>query len=224
MSGSPFNLILVGAPGSGKGTQAKRLIEEFGLTQISTGDILRQAVRDETPLGLEAKGYMDRGELVPDGLIVNLIKERLAAGGLEKGWILDGFPRTLPQAESLAGTLSALDAKISKVLVIDVPEEDLVARITGRRSCKSCGAVYHVRFSPPKAEGLCDACGGELYQRADDSEEKIRTRLVAYNAQTAEVIPYYQQSSAEVLRIDGSRSPDDVYQAVSKAVRDQIQA
>lgn len=217
MTQAALNLILVGAPGSGKGTQAALLIERRGLTQISTGDILRQAVKEGTELGMQAKRFMDAGELVPDGLIVGLIRERLAKGGLERGFVLDGFPRTLAQAEALSRMLSESKTSIHRVLVIDVPEEAIVERIVGRRSCTSCGNVHHVKFSPPKKDGICDRCGNALVQRADDQEDKVRVRLRAFAGQTAEVIPYYERQGL-VARIDGQQAPDAVYKGIERVL------
>lgn len=218
MGTRPLNLILVGAPGSGKGTQAKRLLEEFGLPQISTGDILRQAKHEGTPLGVQAKEYMDAGRLVPDELIVEIIRERLGQPDTRSGFVLDGFPRTLAQAKTLDEMLRDIGAELSRVLVMDVPEETIVGRITGRRSCRSCGAVYHVEFSPPAREGACDRCGAEaLYQREDDTEDKVRVRLEAYADQTAEVIPFYEEKGL-VVRLDGDRGPDEVFASIRGAL------
>ncbi|MBK6685255.1 MAG: adenylate kinase [Deltaproteobacteria bacterium] len=214
----PLNLILVGAPGSGKGTQAQRLLEQHGLPQISTGDMLRQAQREGTALGLEAKGYMNAGQLVPDALMVNLIRERLAQPDAQKGFVLDGFPRTVAQAEALDGMLRTTGTELSAVVVMDVPDEAIVERITGRRSCKACSAVFHVRFSPPKQAGVCDRCGASaLYQREDDTEDKVRVRLKAFADQTSQVIPYYQRQGL-VTRLNGLGTPEDVYAAIVKAV------
>lgn len=208
---SSLNLILVGAPGSGKGTQAHRLVEKYSIPQISTGDMLRAAVRDGTELGKEAKKFMDAGNLVPDDVIVGLIEERLKQGDTDKGFILDGFPRTLAQAAALDGMLEKTGTDLHRVVVIEVPDEVIVERITGRRSCKNCGAVYHVKFSPPQKDGICDKCGSDqLYQRSDDTEEKVRVRLDAYADQTAAVIPHYEQKGL-VRRVDGNRSPDEVF-------------
>jgi adenylate kinase len=215
MSKGAQNLILVGAPGSGKGTQAARLQESMGLPQISTGDILRQAVRDGTALGLEARTFMDAGLLVPDALIVSIIRERLGRDDAKHGFVLDGFPRTVPQAESLDGMLNALGAGLSRVFVVDVPDHVIVARITGRRSCRACGAVFHLDFSPPALAGVCDRCGGALIQRDDDTEEKVQVRLDAYARQTSEVIPYYETRGL-VARIDGNRSPDEVFAEIRR--------
>ena len=208
------NLILVGAPGSGKGTQAQRLVEQFGIPQISTGDMLRAAVRAGTSLGMEAKKLMDAGKLVPDDVIIGLIEERLKQDDTRKGFVMDGFPRTVAQAQALDRMLDRSKTRLDRVVVIDVPDELIVERITGRRSCKSCGAVYHVKFSPPKKEGVCDRCGSDqLYQRDDDTESAVRVRLKAFADQTAAVIPHYQKQGL-VARVDGTKSPDDVYRGV----------
>lgn len=194
-----MNLIMLGAPGAGKGTQAQRLEARFGIPQISTGDILRGAVREGTPLGIEAKGYMDRGDLVPDQLVVGLVKERLTKDDCAKGFILDGFPRTVGQAESL----EAAGVTIDHVLDVAVPESQLVGRLTGRRTCSSCGAMYHVMFTPPEKEGICDRCGAELTQRADDNEATVRERLSVYAEKTAPLTRFYGEKG--LLRtVDGT--------------------
>jgi len=187
-----MNIILIGPPGSGKGTQAKMIVDRYKVLHVSTGDILRENVRNGTPLGVEAKKFMDAGKLVPDALLIDIIKDRLAKDDVKGGWMLDGYPRTIPQAEALDKILPALGQKINVVLNIDVPDEALVKRVTGRRMCK-CGATYHVSFNKPKVEGKCDACGGELYQRADDTEETVKQRLNAYHAQTQPLIDYYNK-------------------------------
>lgn len=217
MSAPPYKLILVGAPGSGKGTQAQRLLEVYGARQVSTGDILRQAVKDGTPLGTEAQTFMNAGKLVPDQLIIDLIRETLGKGGFASGWVLDGFPRTLAQAEALDGMLEALGETLGHVLVLDVPAQLLIERIVGRRSCPKCGNVHHVKFSPPKQDGVCDRCGAVLVQRPDDTEEKATIRQNAFEAQTAEVIPHYE-SKGIVTRVDGTMSPEDVFQALERAL------
>ncbi|MEM3567169.1 MAG: adenylate kinase, partial [Thermoplasmata archaeon] len=181
-----MNLIMLGAPGAGKGTQAQKLAAHLKIPQISTGDMLRQALAEGTPLGMEARKYMEAGKLVPDAVVVGIVKERLSREDCRNGFILDGFPRTLEQAKALDGI-----AKIDYVINIDVPEEILVERITGRRSCRKCGAVYHVKYNPPKTPGQCDVCGGELYQREDDREETVRKRLETYRNQTKVLIEYY---------------------------------
>jgi adenylate kinase len=187
-----MRIILLGPPGAGKGTQAKLLVERLQVPQISTGDMLRAAVKAGTPLGLEAKSVMERGGLVPDGVIIGLVRERLAAPDCARGFILDGFPRTAAQAEALEALLASLEVKLDHVLCLEVPSEALVARIAGRRTCK-CGAMSHVQFSPSRVAGRCDACGAETFQREDDREETVRHRLDVYAAQTAPLIRFYQQ-------------------------------
>ncbi len=187
-----MRIILLGPPGAGKGTQAKLLIERLWIPQISTGDMLRTAVKDGTPLGRQAGAYMDRGALVPDEVIIGLVRERLQAPDCARGYILDGFPRTLAQAEALEKTLGELRLNLDHVLCLDVPSEDLVARIAGRRTCRQCGAMSHVLFSPTKRDGVCDVCGGETYQRDDDREETVRRRLAVYAEQTAPLVRFYE--------------------------------
>ncbi len=205
-----MRLILLGPPGAGKGTQAKRLIERYGIPQISTGDILRAAVRDGTDLGKKAKEYMDAGELVPDEVVIGIIEERLQEADCAKGFILDGFPRTVAQADALNRVLGNLGQAIDHVVSIEVPDEELVERLTGRRTCRGCGAMYHVKFSPPVADGVCDKCGGELYQRDDDREETIRARLKVYHDQTAPLVEYYEKAGL-LRRIPGQGSVDEIY-------------
>lgn len=187
-----MRIILLGPPGSGKGTQAKLLSERLRIPQISTGDMLRAAVKSGTPLGREAKAYMDRGALVPDEVIIGLVRERLQAPDCDRGYILDGFPRTVAQAEALEKTLGDLRLNLDHVLCLDVPSEDLVVRIAGRRTCRTCGAMSHVRFSPTKRQGVCDLCGGETYQRDDDGEDTVRKRLAVYAEQTAPLVRFYE--------------------------------
>jgi adenylate kinase len=187
-----MRIILRGPPGAGKGTQAKLLIERLQVPQISTGDMLRAAVKDGTPLGRQAKAFMDRGALVPDDVIIGLVRERLQAPDSARGYVLDGFPRTVAQAEALEMTLTDLRLSLDHVLCLDVPNEDLVVRIAGRRTCRQCGAMSHVRFSPTKRGGVCDACGGETYQRDDDREETVRRRLTVYAEQTAPLVRFYE--------------------------------
>ena len=187
-----MRIILLGPPGAGKGTQAKLLVERLGVPQISTGDMLRAAVKDAAPLGHEAKAFMDRGDLVPDQVIVGLVRERLQAPDCARGYVLDGFPRTVAQAEALEQTLAGLGLSLDCVLCLEVPDEDLVARIAGRRTCRGCGAMYHVRFSPSKRDGVCDTCGGETHQRDDDREETVWARLRVYAVQTAPLVRFYE--------------------------------
>lgn len=186
-----MDIIMLGPPGCGKGTQAKRLVEKYGIPQISTGDLLREAVKKGTELGKEAKKFMDAGKLVPDSVVIGMVKERLAKDDCKQGFILDGFPRTVPQAEALDKTLQEVGRNITHVINIDVPNDEVVARLAGRRTCKGCGAMYHVSFNKPKKEGVCDKCGGELYQRDDDNEKTIRNRLQVYHDQTSPLKNYY---------------------------------
>jgi len=188
-----MKMILLGPPGCGKGTQAKMLIETYGIPQISTGDILREELAQKTPLGVEAKTYMDKGALVPDTLVIKIIEGRLQKEDCRGGFILDGFPRTLAQAEALETTLAAMNQQIEHVLSIEVDDAELIRRLTGRRICRQCGGSYHLAFNPPRREGRCDACAGELYQRDDDKEETIRKRLTVYQAQTEPLISFYQK-------------------------------
>ncbi len=205
-----MNLILLGPPGAGKGTQAQRMVEHYRIPQISTGDILRAAVKDSTPLGAKAKGFMDQGRLVPDEVVIGIIAERLKAKDCNSGFILDGFPRTIPQAEALEPILTKLEKKIDHVINIEVDSEELVRRLTGRRTCKNCGAMFHIIFQPPKKEEVCDRCGGTLYQRADDNEEAIRTRLKEYAKQTAPLIQYYRGKKS-LRSIAGVGGPDQIF-------------
>jgi len=187
-----MNLILLGPPGAGKGTQAQMIVERYHIPQISTGDILRKAVKEATPLGTKAKTFMDQGQLVPDEVVIGIIDERLRATDCKPGFILDGFPRTIAQAEALQPILVNMGRSIDHVINIKVNAEELVRRLTGRRTCRSCGAMFHLLFHRPKAEGICDRCGGPLYQREDDKEETIRIRLKEYEKQTAPLIQYYK--------------------------------
>ena len=190
-----MNLILLGPPGAGKGTQAKILTKKYAIPQISTGDILRGAVAEQTPMGIKAKEFMDRGALVTDEVVVGIVEERLAKPDCASGFILDGFPRTVKQADALRRMLEALDKSIDHVISICVEKDELLERVTGRRTCRSCGKGFHVTFDPPKVNGVCDECNGELYQRADDSEETMRKRLDVYEEQTAPLIAYYAQQA-----------------------------
>jgi len=182
---------MLGPPGSGKGTQAKVLVDKYGIPQISTGDLLRAAVTAGTELGKEAKKFMDAGSLVPDEVVIGMVKERLREPDGQKGFILDGFPRTVPQAEALDKVLAGIGKKIEKVINIEVPDDEVVARLGGRRTCKNCGAMYHVQFNPSKQPGQCDKCKGETYQRDDDNEGTIRNRLKTYHAQTSPLKVFY---------------------------------
>jgi adenylate kinase len=204
-----MNLVLLGPPGAGKGTQAKRLQDLRALVQLSTGDMLRAAVAAGTDLGRQAGEIMERGELVPDELVIGLIAEHMDADRGGEGFILDGFPRTVAQAEALDAF-----ARLDMVIEIGVPEETLVARLGGRRTCKACGAIFHDVHSPPSVTGVCDACGGELYQRSDDQEASIRERLVEYRKKTAPLTAWYAKRGV-LVAVDGTGSPDDVFKRVA---------
>lgn len=212
-----MNLILLGPPGAGKGTQAKLLSKKYDIPQISTGDILRTAIKDQTPMGLRAKSFMDSGALVSDEVVVGIVEERLTQADCNKGFILDGFPRTVVQADALKKTLQALGKGIDHVISIVVDENDILERITGRRTCRNCGKGFHLRFDPPKVAGICDECGGELYQRDDDSEITIRKRLDVYAAQTAPLVAYYG-NEALLRTVSGTGSIDDIQQKMVQMV------
>jgi len=208
-----MRIVLLGAPGAGKGTQAKMLIGKYRIPQISTGDILRKAVADGTPLGKEAKAIMERGELVPDKIVLGLVEERVKQDDCKKGFILDGFPRNTIQAEALDKLLNDLKMPLTSALSVDVPKEDLMKRLTGRRTCKSCQQMYNVYYSPAKKEGVCDKCGGELFQRGDDKEETIKKRLDVYDAQTAPLIDYYKKKGI-LKSVTGTGSIDEIFKKV----------
>jgi len=207
---SELNLILFGPPGAGKGTQAARLQEDFRLPYVATGDILRAAVKDGTELGVKAKGFMDAGELVPDELVIDLIVDRIGADDARDGFILDGFPRTRAQADALGTAFDELDRRITAVLLIDVPDEDLVRRISGRRVSVKTGRPYHVETDPPKHEGRCDVDGSRLVQRDDDKPEVVQKRLEVYHAETEPLVSYYDERGL-LRRVDGTRSPTEVH-------------
>lgn len=212
-----MRLVFLGPPGVGKGTQARRLAEEYNWPQIATGDILREAVAQETPLGLRAKEYMERGDLVPDEIVVGIVKERLAEPDAQNGFILDGFPRTVNQAQELEAELSSFGSGIDAVVFFKVSEKEILRRLTGRRICKSCGALYHIVYSPPLNKGKCDRCGGELYQRSDDSEDTVRRRMEVYLAQTAPLISYYR-SRGILWEVNGEQNPDQVYRQLKEVL------
>jgi len=212
-----MRLILLGPPGAGKGTQAKKLVDKHGIPQISTGDILREAVKNGTPLGKEAKAYMDKGELVTDAIVVGIIRDRLQEKDCEKGYILDGFPRTVPQADELKKALSEMGQSIDSVLSIVVANDELIKRLTGRRTCTEWGAGYHIMFKAPKAEGVCDQCQGPLFQRDDDKEETIKNRLAVYNEQTEPLIAYYTNDKA-LVDIEGTGSIDEIFDRICAVI------
>ena len=207
---SELNLILLGPPGAGKGTQAQRLVDDFDLPYYATGDILRGAVKDETELGREAKEYMDKGELVPDALIVRVIGERLDSDEARDGFLLDGFPRTVPQAEALQAGLDRLGRSLTAAMLIDASDEEVMRRISGRRICVKSGHVYHVDFDPPKNDGICDQDGSRLIQRDDDKPDTVQKRLSVYREQTKPVIDWYEKAGL-LRRFDGDRSPEEVH-------------
>ncbi len=213
-----MKLILLGPPGAGKGTQAKMLVERFAIPQIATGDILRGAVQAATPLGVQAKGFMDAGALVPDEVVIGIVRERLQESDCQGGFILDGFPRTVAQADALQSTLTGLGRQLDRVVSLTVDTEALVLRLTGRRTCRACGRGYHVTFDPPRNAESCDACGGELYQRDDDQEATIRRRLSVYAEQTAPLIAYYREAGL-LVELDGMQAITVVQEQILTALQ-----
>ena len=212
------NLLLFGPPGAGKGTQAVRLAQVFKIPHIATGDMLRAAIQSYTPLGARAKEFIDKGQLVPDQVVLDLIADRLGHTDTERGFLLDGFPRTVPQAEGLARILAERGKKLDHVLVLDAPDEELVLRIAGRRTCESCQATYHIVAKPPRVAGTCDRCGSPLIQRSDDSEEIVRNRLREYGAKTRPVLDYFEQSKWPVRRIDANGNMDQIFGRIYAAI------
>ncbi|AVQ33618.1 adenylate kinase [Staphylococcus muscae] len=208
-----MNIILMGLPGAGKGTQASEIVKKYPIPHISTGDMFRKAIKDETELGKEAKSYMDRGELVPDEVTVGIVKERISEDDAKKGFLLDGFPRTIEQAEALNSILEELGREIDAVVNIEVPEEELMNRLTGRRICETCGTTYHLVFNPPKVEGVCDLDGGKLYQREDDNPETVANRLNVNIKQSKPILDFYGQQGV-LKNIDGSKQIDAVSEDV----------
>ena len=213
-----MRVILVGPPGAGKGTQARVLQSTFGIPQISTGDLLREAVRAGTPLGKQAQTYMDKGELVPDSVVTGLVVERMEQADCAKGFLLDGFPRTIAQADAIAAELGRRNQHVDAVLSIVVPRQELVERLSGRWICRSCQAMYHERFTPPKTRGVCDACGGELYQRSDDTAETVNARLEVYERLTAPLLSYYRER-ALLHDIDGMGAPETIAQRITMTLQ-----
>jgi adenylate kinase len=211
--GHAVNIILLGAPGAGKGTQAERIVAAYGVAHISTGDILRKAVADGTELGLEAKRYMDAGELVPDEVVIGLARDRLAEPDCENGFLLDGFPRTVAQAEALNKVLGELGKALHAVVEIDVDKDALLKRLTSRRTCRDCGKVYNLLIERPKQHDVCDVCGGEVYQRDDDTVETVSNRLEVYETSTAPLVDYYQRTGL-LRRVDGNQAPDEVFEEI----------
>lgn len=210
-------LILLGPPGSGKGTQAKRLTVEKNWPQLSTGDMLRAAIKAGTRLGLEAKAFMDKGSLVPDSVVIGLIEERIQEADCLGGFILDGFPRTIPQAEALDAMLSRQERKVARTVLFEIPDSELVSRLSGRRTCSKCGAMYHVDSMRPKKDGVCDQCGGSLLQRDDDKPEVIQKRLQVYHQQTAPVAGFYR-AQGKLASLDATQAPGAVSKALAQAL------
>ena len=208
-----MKIIMLGAPGAGKGTQAKQIADRYGIPHISTGDIFRANLKAGTPLGLEAKTYMDRGDLVPDDLTCALVVDRIAQPDAAGGFVLDGFPRTIPQAQALSAALDERGEQMDFAIDIEVPDENIVSRMGGRRACTACGATYHIVNIPPKQEGICDRCGGSLILRDDDKPETVAKRLSVYHDQTQPLISYYQERGI-LKSVDGTQSMDDVFAAI----------
>jgi len=205
-----MNIVLMGLPGAGKGTQAEKIVEKYAIPHISTGDMFRAAIKEGTELGLKAKSFMDEGKLVPDEVTIGIVRERLSQADCEKGFLLDGFPRTVPQAEALDGILEELGRPIEHTINIDVQKDELVARLSGRRICKVCGASYHLIFNPPAEEGKCDKDGGELYTRADDNPETVENRLAVNMNQAQPLLDFYQAKGV-LTNIDGQQDIDKVF-------------
>ena len=219
MGAEDMKIVMLGAPGAGKGTQAIMISEKYGLPHISTGDIFRANIKNGTELGMRAKAYMDEGRLVPDELTVELLLDRVADEDCRNGYVLDGFPRTIPQADVLTEALAKTGDKVDYAINIDVPDENIVRRMSGRRACPGCGATYHIEHIPPKKEGICDVCGQKLVQRDDDKPETVLKRLGVYHEQTQPLIDYYEK--AGVLRnVDGTRSLEEVFSDIVKLLED----
>ena len=212
-----MRLILLGPPGAGKGTQASAIVKKYNIPHISTGDIFRANIKEGTELGKKAEEYMNKGLLVPDEIVVSIVKDRLTKDDCKNGFLLDGFPRTVAQAEALDQELKEMLSKIDKVINIEVDKDILVERIIGRRICKNCGATYHIKFSPAKQDGICDICGGELHQRKDDTLDTVEKRIQVYMEQTKPLIDYYAQKGL-LLNIDGTKDKDEVFQEIVKSL------
>ncbi len=213
-----MNIVLLGPPGAGKGTQAIQISKYHQIPHISTGDMFRRAVADKTELGLKANEYINRGELVPDDIVIGIVKQRLKETDTEQGFLLDGFPRTVAQAEALSSALAQSNKKLDKVLSIEVAEDELIQRLTGRRTCRSCGKVYHLVFEPPKSSTTCDVCGGELWQREDDIEETVRNRLRVYKEQTVQLVDYYRELGL-LAAIDGRQDVQAVFDEIEEILQ-----
>ncbi|WP_031547073.1 adenylate kinase [Salinicoccus luteus] len=213
-----MNIILMGLPGAGKGTQASKIIKKYPIPHISTGDMFRLAIKNGTELGKEAKSYMDKGELVPDEVTIGIVKERLSQSDAKDGFLLDGFPRTVEQAEALNGIMKELGTQIDRTIYVEVAEEELMNRLTGRRICEVCGTTYHLVFNPPKQEGVCDLDGGKLYQREDDNPETVANRLEVNLQQTAPMLDFYEEQGV-LVKVDGSRDIDEVFNDVDEILQ-----
>ena len=212
-----MRLILLGPPGAGKGTQASAIVGKYAIPHISTGDIFRENIKNGTELGEKAKEYMDKGLLVPDELVISIVEDRLQKEDCKEGFLLDGFPRTLDQGEALDKVLSEMSLKLDRVINLDVEKEVLIERAIGRRICKDCGEVYHIKFTPPKEEGICDKCGSKLHQRDDDTVETVERRIEVYHKQTEPLIDYYKEKGL-ILDIDGSKDKDSIFEEIAKAL------
>lgn len=212
-----MRLILLGPPGAGKGTQAANIVDKYHVPHISTGDIFRKNIKEGTALGIEAKSYMDKGELVPDTLVIEIVADRLREEDCKAGFLLDGFPRTVAQAEALDKVLEAMNCSLNHVVNIQVDPNLLVARAVGRRICKDCGATYHISFNPSKVEGVCDKCSGELYQRSDDNEETVSNRVRVYVEETSPLVDYYTEKGI-ILNLNGEKTIDEVFEDICNAL------
>ncbi len=213
-----MKIVMLGAPGAGKGTQAVNIAKEYGIPHISTGDIFRANIKNQTELGMKAKSYMDKGALVPDDITIGMLLDRIVDNDCRNGFVLDGFPRTIPQAESLKAALSLQDAKIDHAVDIEVPDEVITNRMGGRRSCPKCGGTYHIVYNPPKKEGICDNCGTELVQRADDKPETVQERLKTYHEQTQPLIDFYRNEGV-LTEVDGTKKPEEVLADILGALK-----
>ena len=214
-----MNIIIMGLPGAGKGTQAAKIIKKHSIPHISTGDMFRLAIKNETDLGRQAKAFMDQGELVPDEVTVGIVKERLSQSDVKNGFLLDGFPRTVEQAEALNNIMTELNSQIDQTIYVEVPEEELMNRLTGRRICETCGATYHLVFNPPKTEGICDLDGGKLYQREDDNPETVQNRLEVNIKQTAPLLDFYKGLGV-LATVDGSKDIEEVFEEVDEILNE----
>ena len=210
-----MKIIMLGAPGAGKGTQAKRIAQRYGIPHVSTGDIFRANIKNGTELGMKAKAYMDAGNLVPDEITIGMLLDRINEADCEKGYVLDGFPRTIPQAESLTAALKERGEKMDYAIDVDVPDENIINRMSGRRACLACGATYHIAYNPPKKEGVCDQCGEPLVLRKDDKPETVKNRLEVYHQQTQPLIDYYKKEGI-LAQVDGTQNMDQVFEDIVK--------